>query len=145
MILNSSSTLPASWGLRSFLLVGSSVLVRRLSSRCDGLLFMPSVGVFRWSRIASQGSVLSLLAFSISLLTVLTVLSTIPFDCAYPGLDITWLNSYARANLLNSFELNWGPLSENTVFGIPCLANCCFSFKIIALLVVLDSLRSTFQ
>ena len=117
--------------------------MRRLMRRCAGLLFMPSEGVFLWSRIASQGSVPSLLAFLIRFFAVFTALLAIPLDCECPGLEpVTWLNSQSRANLLNPSESNCGPLSD--VFR-QCLAKCCFNLYITALDVVLDSNLSTSQ
>ena len=108
----SSSTPSASFGFKSFSLVGSSILVQQLISCCASLLCIPSEVMFQWSRIGSQGSVLSLVAFLISLLAVLTALLTIPLDYACPGLEVTWWNSQLRDNLLNFSQLNCGLLSE---------------------------------
>ena len=54
---------------------------------------MPSDGVLLWSRITSQGSVLSLLAFLISYFCSFSALLAIPLDCKYPGLEVTWLKA----------------------------------------------------
>ena len=80
-------------------------------------------------KITNQGSVPSFLAFLMSFFTVFTALPAIPLDCDCPGFEVTWLNSQSRANLLNPSESNCGPLSENTVLGMPCLAKCCFKCR----------------
>lgn len=67
---------------------------------------------------------------------VYTVLSAWPFDCTWPGLDVLYLNFYFSAKSLNPALAYWGPLSEMTTSGIPCLTTIDFSATMTLLLVV---------
>lgn len=47
------------------------------------------------------------------------------------GLLVTCLNSQSLANLANSAEPYWWPLSKRTTLGIPCLANTDLRARIV--------------
>ena len=46
---------------------------------------------------------------------------------------MTCLNSQSLANLENSAESYWGPLSERTISGIPCRANTDLRARIVSM------------
>ena len=82
------------------------------------------------------------LHFLNSRLTVLTAFSTLPLDWGYLGDDGVCSKFHCFANLENSAESNYGPLSEITVSGTPYLANISFIGFMTLLDVVVVS-RST--
>lgn len=113
--------------------VGSECLVLLDISLCAGLQSISFVGVFRKSRIAFRMSVLLDKHFLTSFLAIFTADSAFPFDWLWYGDDVKCSNSHLQAKLWKSADLNWGPLSEMMVSGIPCRANCCFRQSITVL------------
>ena len=86
--------------------------------------FPPCRGVGRYASRAFAGSS----SFYRRFFAVLTVRSASPLDWAYRGMLVTFLNSQPLANLANSAESYWGPLSERTTSGIPRLVNTDLSY-----------------
>ena len=78
--------------------------------------------------------------FNSGLLTVCVVLSAMPFDCANFGLLVSCSKSQFAENFLNSNEVNSGPLSKKSSFGIPCFANIAFICSVTIGEVLLGSL-----
>lgn len=121
--------------------VGSLVLTRLPINSWANDAPMSSIDVLlskdRWGSFPSD------LAFFSICFTVCTPLSAVPFDCAWWGLVVLSKNSHSLAKAWNSRELNCGPLSEITVSGIPCLANCDLRWVITLALLVSDFSHST--
>ena len=100
-------------------MVGSYVLHLLPKNLWAGLVSIPSVGVLRQSSKARCSDWPESLHFENCLLTVLTLFSTFPFDWGYLGEDVECLKPQSFANLVNSVEENWGPLSDTSLSGIP--------------------------
>jgi len=82
------------------------------------------------------GSVLEFRAFRIRFFAVFTADSTFPFALLLPGLLVLCLKSHSLANLVNSDEVNCGPLSLIRGSGQPYRAKWFLSFRIMAAEVV---------
>ena len=117
--------------------MGSSAPVRLLIDRCTGLVPSPWLGVFLYSRRAflysrraRYGSVLAFHDFRITFLAELTAASTfVTLPCGQVWELVTCTKFHWWLNSLNSIEVNWEPLSDTHVSGIPCLANCDFNYR----------------
>ena len=105
---------------------GSSVLQCLPMRRWAGLVPTPSVGVLRQSRSARHSDPPDALLLVKRRLTVLTAFSAFPLDCGYRGDDVTCLKDQTFANLANSSDANWGPLSVTKVSGTPYRENTIF-------------------
>ena len=105
-------------GLRICLVVGTNVLVRLFSKRCEGPQPAPCVGVLLTSSIAMNGSVWLLLHCSIMCLAALTPDSALPLVFACACALAQCLMSQSAVNSRNLSALYWGPLSLINVDGI---------------------------
>ena len=126
-------------GYRRFADIGYKVRVLLDINRWDRLEPTPCVGVFLWSKSASQESLLSLCAFLNTFLTTFTADSALPFDLACVGEEVTCLNSHVEEKVVNSLLENCGPLSVTRTSGIPRRLNCCFRNRMTSLEIVLRS------
>ena len=50
---------------------------------------------------------------------IFTITSALPFAWLFPYEIVSSLNSHLFANFLNACDVNWGPLSEISISGIP--------------------------
>ena len=105
--------------------------------RCTGLDSIPWVGVLQWSSIAMYRFVLGSRAFRIRFFVVFTTDSTFPFALLLPGLLVPCSKSHSLANLVNSDEMNCGPLSLIKRSGQLYHAKWFLSFRIMTAEVAL--------
>ena len=83
--------------------------------------------------IAELLGVPSLCAISSVLFNTFMKLSASPFALGCSGVTLWCSNPISSANPLKSVELNGGPLSDSTFFGIPCVANIFLSLSHVTL------------
>lgn len=102
-------------------LQGRVVVSLRPNSSSPGLAVWLSIGVARRCNRAVLMSFPDSIHFFIVFLMVPTVLSAIPFDWGYRGLEVVWAICQSNVNFLNGAPINCGPLSEIIVSGRPII------------------------
>ena len=99
-------------------IVGRRVLVLWLNRRCAGLVIIPCMGVFLWLTMTRYGSVPALIDFFSVHLAIFTPDSALPLALLLPGLLVRCWRSHVVEKLVNSSDINGGPLSLVTDYLI---------------------------
>ena len=116
-----------SWYVGHFIL-GSNIRNSRSISFVAGDWVFSLPGAMRKTNNARSLSSPDFRHFNRVLLTICIILSTMPFDYANSGLQVTCSKSQFVENFLNSNKVIFGPLSEKNNLGILCFGNIAFIF-----------------
>ena len=111
---------------------GTGVLIFLPNNNCAGVYPLAASFVAGYACMPNQGS----WDFFNIHFAVLTALSASPLLCGYFGLLVMCVNQNSFENCLNSAQAYCGPLSENTISGLPWDAKNCLSFSITVFAVV---------
>ena len=106
---------------KSFSYTGIKVFVLLPKSLCAGEVLIPSLGVFLRLSIARFKSYLLSLHSRMIFFTVLMHDSAFPFVYWWYGDAFLWIKCQLSLNSLNSMHRNYGPSSDITSSGIPCM------------------------